>query len=579
MGSTRRQQSGTAGEAWAVWIGIAAAAAALLFTWVPLHVAALVDDRARPSGNPFTLLFELIGGEVRWSTTATIVAAGMALLVLVVGGVAARWWLRRRGSRARVDTAARHMGSTAASGQRARQTAQRLGIEGEPGILIGHGLRGGRPLLQDWEAVSVDVWGPRSGKTTARAIPAVLTAPGAVLATSNKRDLVDATRDVRSARGDEVWVFDPQGLVDEPVTWWWNPLSYVTDETRARQLAQVFASSGRRPDARTDAYFDNAALDLLAGLLLAAAEAGRELHHVYLWLADPNDAEPARLLSEHGHELAAASVMGVVTAPDKQRAGVYGTAQQVCSFMTNPSAMRWVLPGPGREFVPEDFVTGSGTLYSLSREGRGNTAPLVTALTMAVCEAAEEHASTQPGGRLRIPMVAVLDEAANVCRWTELPNLYSHYGSRGITLMTFLQSWSQGVEVWGREGMRKLWSAATVKVYGGGVSEVEFLEELSRLVGDYSRPETSITRQSRGDRGRSYSTQQRSDRILDVAELAALDRGRAVVINAGEVPTLARTVPWWETPHADAVRASLSAHDPATARARATIATSGGEVS
>jgi hypothetical protein len=33
--------------------------------------------------------------------------------------------------------------------------------------------------------------------------------------------------------------------------------------------------------------------------------------------------------------------------------------------------------------------------------------------------------------------------------------------------------------VWGRDGMRKLWSAATVKVYGGGVTETEFLSELS----------------------------------------------------------------------------------------------------
>ena len=38
-------------------------------------------------------------------------------------------------------------------------------------------------------------------------------------------------------------------------------------------------------------------------------------------------------------------------------------------------------------------------------------------------------------------------------------------------LMTILQSWSQGVEVWGRDGMRKLWSAPNIKVYGGGVAE------------------------------------------------------------------------------------------------------------
>lgn len=51
----------------------------------------------------------------------------------------------------------------------------------------------------------------------------------------------------------------------------------------------------------------------------------------------------------------------------------------------------------------------------------------MTALTVAVTEAAEQLAKASPGGRLRVPMVAVLDETANVCRWRELPNLYSHF--------------------------------------------------------------------------------------------------------------------------------------------------------
>jgi hypothetical protein len=43
------------------------------------------------------------------------------------------------------------------------------------------------------EDVTVDVWGARAGKTTRRVIPAILDAPGPVIATSNKRDLPDAT--------------------------------------------------------------------------------------------------------------------------------------------------------------------------------------------------------------------------------------------------------------------------------------------------------------------------------------------------------------------------------------------------
>jgi len=138
-------------------------------------------------------------------------------------------------------------------------------------------------------------------------------------------------------------------------------------------------------------------------------------------------------------------------------------------------------------------VRATGTLYSLSKEGKGSTGALVAGLTVAVTQAAEEYAKRSPAGRLPVPLLAVLDEAANVCRWPELPNLYSHCGSRGICLLTMLQSWSQGVEVWGRDGMRKLWSAATIKLYGGGVSEVDFLADLSQLIGEFTQHTTSVS--------------------------------------------------------------------------------------
>lgn len=151
----------------------------------------------------------------------------------------------------------------------------------------------------------------------------------------------------------------------------------------------------------------------------------------------------------------------------------------MASCLTNRRASRWVTPtndhDERRHFDPHAFIRDGGTLYSLSKEGRGTAGPLVTALTVAVVEAAEELAARSAGGRLRTPLVGVLDEAADVCRWRELPNLYSHYVARGIILMAILQSWSQGTEVWGDAAMRKLWSASNIKVYGGGVSEVTFL--------------------------------------------------------------------------------------------------------
>ncbi|GAB2756708.1 hypothetical protein GCM10027090_28650 [Sinomonas soli] len=244
---------------------------------------------------------------------------------------------------------------------------------------------------------------------------------------------------------------------------------------------------------------------------------------------------------------------------------MYGTAVQMASCLTNRQVAQWVTPQGSDDsrpqFDPARFVRSKGTLYSLSKEGKGTAGPLVTALTVATVEAAEELAVHSPGGRLATPMVGVLDEAANVCRWRELPNLYSHYGSRGIVLMTILQSWSQGVEGWGRDGMRKLWSAANIKVYGGGVAEAEFLNELAQLIGEYRY--TNTTRSSSRHGTSTSHDHDRKERTLDVSDLAALPRGRAVMFASGAPAALLETVPWMNGPHADAVRASIAAHDPA----------------
>ncbi len=572
----RSNPSGVNGDAALIWVGIVVVALVVGVPYAAVHLGhRLSGTGAVLPGNPFDLFFGLLDSTVPWPPSGTWVAGGLVLGLCLVAALLTMLALRLRRGRTRVDRAATYMGRGrdlhALSRKGATETARRLGVEA-PGLPIGRTVTDGRALYGTWEDMHIDIWGPRTGKTTSRAVPAILAAPGAVLVTSNKRDVVDATRDVRAADGQPVWVFDPQGIAGEEPTWWWNPLSYVTDEVTAARLAEHFAAGSRDPGARTDAYFDPAGQDLLAGLLLAAALGQRPITDVYTWLTRPTDERPVEILTDHGFDLIADQVAGVIAAPDKQRGGIYGTAQQMASCLTNRAVARWVTPQTALErrphFDPATFVGQGGTLYSLSKEGRGTAGPLVTALTVAVVEAAEQQASRSAGGRLAVPLVGVLDEAANVCRWRELPNLYSHYGSRGIVLMTILQSWSQGVEVWGRDGMRKLWSASNVAVYGGGVKEPEFLGELSQLIGDYDLQTASVT-SGRGHR--SVSRQLRRERILDVADLGAMPRGRAVVLASGAPPTLIHTVPWMAGPHAEAVRASIAAHDPQAAQTLAAV--------
>lgn len=558
------------------YIALAGLGVLLLFSgtlWSASWLAHRMDSAvAGPSSaNPITHLIQVATDQAPGPGAAGYAVMGTELAFLAAGAAAVWRWRRGRPGRKRVDVAARHMANRddlqPFSRQGAAATARRLGARTEsPGVLVGRMVSTGQEVYGSWEDMHVDIWGTRTGKTTSRAIPAILAAPGPVLVTSNKRDVVDGTRLAREKAG-PVLVFDPMKTVGEEPRWWWNPLRYIVDVDTAARLAAIFAAYGRDPGAKADAYFEPEGEALLAWMLLAAAEGDEPITTVYRWLSDVTDATPVDHLRRAGHELPAEHVQGVINYPDKQRGGIYGTARKSVGFLVNPEVTRWVTFDPKQpdrpEFDPASFVREGGTLYSLSMEGRGIAGPLVTAITVATIEAAEEYATASPAGRLPVPLLGVLDEAANVCRWKDLPNLYSHYGSRGIILMTILQTWAQGVEVWGEHGMKKLWSSANIRVYGGGESDPQFLGNLTQLIGDYDPTTWSTSVQSgRGQHSRSTSTSTRQEKILDVADLSSLPKGRAVVFPSGAPPVLVRTLPWQNGPHADIVRASLARYAP-----------------
>ncbi len=574
--NNRRREPGKASNEKLI-LGLALTAVTLVaVVWVSMTLGSRMDGvNDGLTRDPFEMISGLLRGQLVWPTAATTVALGFAgsgLLITV-------WilWMRanRRRGRTNVDRAAPFMAPLRdvahMQSKGAQKKSARLGVNGSPGIPVGSTVVGAKPLYASFEDMLIVVAGPRVGKSTSLVIPALLAAPGAVVTTSNKRDVLDATRDVRAGDG-PVWVFDPQRVALESPTWWWNPLSYVTDDTKAEKLAQHFAAGSKVPGAKEDSFFDPKGQSLLAGLLLAAAVGNRPISQVYSWLTNVADDKPVVLLEDAGYALVADGVAGVQRSADKLRDSVYQTAEKMATCLKNSAIHPWVNPtvgavdaegnatsDPRPQFNPREFVLGTGTLYSLSKEGVGTAGPLVTALTAATIEAAEEHAAGSRGGRLQTPLLGILDEAANVCRWTDLPDLYSHFGSRGIPIMSVFQSWSQGVAVFGREGMRKLWSASNVKLYAGGVSETDFLGELSELVGTYDR-ETSSVSYNKGVR--STSTSLKRERILEVQELADLPRGRAVMFSSGSRATLLKTIPWYTGPNAAAIKASIAAHEP-----------------
>ncbi|KXU19800.1 TraM recognition domain-containing protein [Clavibacter nebraskensis] len=547
----------------ATWaIGIAAGL--LASAWAGLAAAhALTGAGAALPADPLAVAIALKKGEVAWKPLAVVLAVAVAALLTALVVAVARALRRLGRGRTRVDRSARYLASVSDLDELRERTslakAARLGVPGRPGLPLGRDLRSGGMLYASWEDVVVGIAGPRVGKTTSLVVPAILAAPGALVTTSNKPDVVRATRDLRAGVG-TAWVFDPQQVVDEEPTWWWDPLSSVTDDTSAAKLAGHFAAGSREADDRGDAFFDAAGKDLLTGLLLAAALDRRPITDVLGWLTDPDEREMVAILRRGGYPLIADDVESASRTSPRQRDGVYATARKMAACVRSSRINRWITPAggdaaadPRPRLDPDAFVRSTDTLYSLSVEGEGTAAPLVTALTVAIVE------------------------AANVCRWKELPDLYSHLGSRGIPVLSIFQSYAQGVDVFGHEGMRKLFSAANEVVYLGGVKEAEWLRELSELIGDYDH-ETVSSSTTRGVRSASVQNDRR--RILDTSELAELPRGRAVLLASGVRASMIATVPWMDGPEAAVIRASLAAADaravsgPATATAPASGAAS-----
>jgi type IV secretory pathway TraG/TraD family ATPase VirD4 len=562
-----------------VLLGLAWAGIALVWlSWLAGRLAALLTGSPPGPGFGGTFLDALLRGDwtALWpAVSPTLVGVVYAVLLLALVGVvtlAATWWQTRR---PRPDDPLPSMATDAdmrplalpAVAERARRLRPSLAdtpvktIEpASAGVLLGaHHRRGGRgaTLFASWEDVVLAVMAPRAGKTTALAVPAVVNAPGAVVATSNKADLWATTAAVRAEHG-VVWVFDPQAITHTPQRWWWDPLAAVRSVEDANRLADHFVQQIRN-SGHNDDFWSFGALDLLTSLILAAAhQPGATLTDVQKWLSDSTSREPAAILKDHGFTASARALSGRQAGAPETREGIYETARTAAACLANPDIMAWVTP-PSRGLTALDvrnFATTADTVYLLSKDGAGNAAPLVAGLTDQILRHAVLRAELR-GGRLDPGLVAVLDEAANICKIRDLPELYSHFGSRGIVPLTILQSRPQGMRVWGEKGMEALWSAATVKLVGAGIDDPRLAEDLSRLVGEHDIAVASRTRDAHGYN--SWQTSVRRQRILEPAQIRALPKGSALLLATGVKVAMLDLLPWYQGPLAAELSAAAAA--------------------
>jgi type IV secretory pathway TraG/TraD family ATPase VirD4 len=569
---------GLAGLAWLAWAAARLAAVAAGRGHVPPFgirwVSALVHARAAQA----------------WPGVPTLlVAVAGAILAAVLAAVTVIAWriVIRRSTRPDDPVAA------LARNRSVRQLAQ--SPSAEQGIRLRPSLAGARPgrlaatdiglllgrlkqpagdgpeLFASWEDTLLVFFGPRGGKTTSLGVPYVLSAPGPVVATSVKADLWAVTAELRAASGSRIWTFDPQAITAAGQRFWVNMLAGLTSVEAAHRLAGHFVITV--DDSTKKDIWGPAAQELLTSLLLAAAASGRTLHAVSRWLDDPATPTPAELLDDAGYPALASALRGAQMGAPETRDGIYQTARTAAQCLHDPQIMAWVTPPEDARmpvFDPARFALTRDALYLLT-ESRSAASPLIAGITDTVMRAGRRRAE-QAGGRLDPPMVLVLDEAANICKISDLPDLYSHLGSRGMIPVTILQSYEQGESVWGTQGMAALWGSATKKLIGAGVDSPRLTRDVAVLVGHHDVPVRSI---SVGDGRASEQISWQRRLILEAADIRSIERGSALLLASGVRPALLDLRPWTALPDAariDAARMRAEAAIQRTAQEEARTA-------
>jgi len=435
--------------------------------------------------------------------------------------------------------------------------ARRLGLH-QYGPRIG--------VLRDWwrvelrarhEDSTIAVAPPRGHKTAAVVIPRVLDAPGPVVVTSTKADVLLTTATRRAASG-TVWVLDAEGIAQPLSPAWapltWNPLEGCADPDTAIRRASVLVGARPMGQVRNGDFFAGAAAGVLRCWLMAAATAGYPMAELPRWLHNLHDTTPADILDAHGCPWGGDLRALAANPGGEMVGGVLGTLQLVLSPLASPRIA--AATAGGGHFRVGEFLASTDTLYLMTEGNADGAAPFVTALVDEIMHQARRASQQRTGQRLDPPLAMVLDEPANTAAMPHMPTYMSDSGGRGITLTLAPQGWAQMQRRWGADGAKEIWNSATLALVMGGSKETQFLDDLSRLAGEYERVKTSHTR---GGGHRTRQTSEHTDRVWRVGDLRRIPDGRALLLYQRLPAAIVDLPTWFAGDQAARLRADLAA--------------------
>ena len=427
------------------------------------------------------------------------------------------------------------------------------------------GLAGGQGVFANREHAVLVLGAPRSGKTSGVVIPSVLACPGALVSTSTKTDVRDATMRTRARLG-EVWAFDPTGETDASSharELRWSPVAAASswDEALHTARAMTLAAPAVGRGTQHEQHWAERAAALLAPLLYAAHQGERGITDVLGWVLRHELEAPGEVLDQAGAQMACDVLLGVARTDQRERSSILSATAGVLALYNTDSARR---AAANPNFDPEQFAASTHTIYITAPAHRqALCAPLVVGLLEQIRHATYRRAATHPTAD---PLFFCLDEVANIAPIHDLPALVSEAGGQGLHVMACLQDLSQARSRWGdgtAEGFLTLFQS---KLVLPGISDPRTLEALSLVLGEIDRPmpthSTGFSTSTTGWLSPTTRTHSRSDgytvarqRRLPPGEIAAISHGNALLVTGAghrrlRLTPYHATQPWRTITHA-----------------------------
>lgn len=478
------------------------------------------------------------------------------LVVLALGGWLAwlagrdgrleRLW--RRLQRSRREHREQQTLSAQPAGVVVRQRMLRLG----GGAYLGQ-RNGGTWVTADPEHAVLVLGPPRSGKTSEVVIPSVLAAPGPVVSTATKPDVMRATWKARSEIG-QTWLFDPAGACTELPEGMrrlrWSPIEAATSWDQALLTAKAMAAASQtgKGTANEDHWRERASA-LLAPLLYAAHLAEEPIGSLLSWVLRANLDDPGKTLEDHNAIAACDVLAGIAKTEARERSSIFSATAGTLAAYNSDAARANAIRG---NFDPQAYPAGTDTIYiTAPAHMQGQTAPLIVGLLEQIRYATYRHA-TDPAAQGRPPVLFCLDELANIAPIHDLPALISEAGGQRLHILACLQDLSQARSRWGTEVADGMLTLFQTKLILNGIADPKTLEAISLVLGEYDRQLASHTAGRTLAHGliepdtynENVSHHTQRHRILSPGEIAHLPPQQALLLQ-GVDWQLIHTTPWY----------------------------------